>query len=87
MGYSALEREVDRNYEAFLREQAALLRDHSDEWVLISSERMVSFHSDLSTALAAGRAGFGDGPFSVQQVKNEPVDLGFYSHAIDSRIA
>ena len=81
------EREVDRNFEIFIDTIGTLLPEHEFEHVLMRKGEMVSFHASAGAALAAGRAAFADGIFSVQEVTNRPIDLGIYSHAVDPRIA
>ncbi|MES2339831.1 MAG: hypothetical protein V4537_17185 [Pseudomonadota bacterium] len=81
------EAEVDRNFDAFLTLLPTLLRSNKGEFALMRHGETTSFHSDEATALAAGRGAFSDRLFSVQEVTDRPVDLGFFSHAINSRIA
>lgn len=82
-----LEREVDFNFDAFAEELPALMPHHAGEYVLMKNGRMVSFHANADAALAAGRAAFSDGIYSIQEVTDRPIDLGFFSHAVDPRIA
>ena len=82
-----LEREVDLNFDTFAEELPELMPHHAGEYVLMKNSRMVSFHASADAALAAGRAAFPDGIYSIQEVTDRPIDLGFFSHAVDSRIA
>ena len=79
-----IETEIDRNLFAFLPLLPQLLSDHEGEFALLRNQRVISFHERLSEALASG-AEFEDGLFSIQQVTDRPVELGFFSYADNSR--
>lgn len=79
--------EVDQNFEAFEAQLASILPQHRGEFALMKQGEVVSYFADESAALAAGRQEFQDGVFSVQEVTDRPADLGFFSHAINPRIA
>jgi hypothetical protein len=81
------EAEVDRNFEVFEQRLPTLLQTHANEFALMRTGEILDFFEDSNAALAAGRARFGSLPFSVQHVSDQQVDLGFFSHAIDTRIA
>jgi hypothetical protein len=81
------ETEVDRNFDVFAANLRALLPEHRGKFVLLRDGEMLSFHESEAAALADGRGQFPDGLFSVQEVTDRPVDLGFFSHAINSRLA
>lgn len=82
-----LDVEVDANYDAFERQVASLLQRHEGEFVLMRGGEIVAFHASEAKALAAGRTSFSDGRYSVQEITRRPADLGFFSHAIDTRLA
>lgn len=82
-----LEREVDFNFDVFAQQLPALMPSHEGEYVLMRNGAMISFHPTASAAVAAGRAEYADGIFSIQEVTDRPIDLGFFSHAVDTRIA
>ena len=81
------EEEVDRNFASFEAHLAEWMKSNAGSHALLRHEKLVGFFSDVSAALAAGRDRFADGLYSVQEVTDRPVDLGFYSHAIDTRLA
>lgn len=72
--------EVDRNYDAFVRILATLLRTHRDEFALMRDGKVVDFFTKPGEANRAGVERFPDGIFSIQEVTDEPIDLGFWSH-------
>jgi hypothetical protein len=79
--------EVDRNYDAFVAHLPTLLNEHRDKFALMRAGAIVGFHESSGAALAVGHKTFGETPFSIQEITDRPVDLGFFSHAIDTRIA
>lgn len=72
--------EVDRNYDAFMRVLASLLPDHRDEYALMRDGEIVGFFAKPGDANRAGVERFSDRIFSIQEVTDEPIDLGFWSH-------
>jgi len=73
--------EVDRNYEAFKKLLASLLPDHRDQLAVMRDEQVVGFFDTPHEALEFAYARFPDEIFSIQDVTDEPLDLGFWSHA------
>jgi hypothetical protein len=72
--------EVDRNYDAFMRTLASILNDHRDEYALMREGEIVGFFAKPGDANRAGVERYPDGIFSIQEVTDEPIDLGFWSH-------
>jgi hypothetical protein len=77
---SSLDDEIDRNYDAFVEALPDLLPTQCGKHALLRHANVIDLYDTTSLALAAGRSGFGDGFYSVQEVTDRPVDLGFYSH-------
>lgn len=73
--------EVDQNYDAFQRCLASLLAEHRDQYALMRDRQIVAFFDEPGDAYRAGVARFSDRYFSIQEVTDEPVDLGIFSHA------
>ncbi len=82
-----LDDEVDRNFDAFRSMLPGMIGDHRGEFVLLRHRNVEGFFGDLRAAFAAGSVRFGDRLFSVQEVTDRPADLGFFSHAVDTRLA
>lgn len=82
-----LEEEADRNYDALMARLGSLLPARRGEWALMRHGEIAGYFPDESRALACGRQSYGDGVYSIQQITDRTVDLGFYSHAIDPRLA
>lgn len=72
--------EVDRNYDAFQRVLADIVSEHRDEYALMREGQIVGFFKNPGDANVAGVAMFADDIFSIQEVTDEPIDLGFWSH-------
>ena len=72
--------EVDRNYDAFTRVLGTILSDHRDKLALMRDGGIVGYFDTPRQALEAAYERFADGVFSIQEVTDEPIDLGFWSH-------
>lgn len=80
MDRDAQRRQVDHNYDAFMRMLAQLLSDHRDQYALMRDGEVVGFFARPGEAHSAGVTRYDDGLFSIQEVTDEPIDLGFWSH-------
>lgn len=87
MDLNRLGDEVDRNFDAFMDELPQMLSAHRGQYVLLRDQKPIGFYADAGSALGAGKREFADGLYSIQEVTDRPADLGFFSHAINSRIA
>lgn len=72
--------EVDQNYAAFVRLLSGVLDTHRDQLALMRDREIVGYFDTPRAALQAASAMFADGIFSIQEVTDEPIDLGFWSH-------
>ena len=81
------EHEVDRNFDVFLTSLESLMTSHSGQFVLLKSGQIEDFFPMQDAALKAGRTRYPDRIFSILEGTDRPVDLGFFSHAIDTQIA
>lgn len=79
---SELEDEIDRNLEAFKAQLPALLEQHKGRYALMRRQEIVGVYDTIRDAQLTGRTFYEDGLFSVQKVTSEPVNLGFFSHAV-----
>lgn len=80
-----IDAEVDVNFERFQQLLPELMKTHAGKYALMRGGSVEAFFASPSVAMAAGRSQFPDGLFSVQEVTDRPVDLGFFSHAVDTR--
>ena len=79
------ESEVKRNYEAFRQKLPELLPSHRGKFALMHAGVIVDFFDTAGDAYKFGVEKFGAGDFSIQQVSDAPVDLGFFGHAVPQR--
>jgi hypothetical protein len=73
-------REVDANYDYFARSLSTFLPDHIGQYALLKSREIVDFFDTPSQAYRHALDRFGQSEFSIQEVTEEPIDLGFFSH-------
>ena len=75
--------QVKRNYGAFVAKLPSLLKAHPGKFALMRDGEIVEFFDTARDAYFAGLRLFQEeGRFSIQEVVEAPVDLGFYSHAV-----
>ncbi len=72
--------QVDLNYDAFQRMLADILTTHRDQLALMRDGEIVGYYQTPREALEAATSKFPDQIFSIQEVTDEPIDLGFWSH-------
>ncbi len=76
------EQEIRKNYEAFKRMLPSLAVSHPGKFALMRGGEIVEIFDTANDAYRAGMKLFEDGLFSVQEITEAPVDLGFYSHTV-----
>ena len=72
--------EIDRNYDASMPMLESLVPEHRDEHALMRDGGIVAFFAKPGEANREGVEKFVDGIFSIQEVTDEPIDLGLWSH-------
>ena len=72
--------EVDQNFDAFQRIVGELLTEHRDRYALMRDAKIVEFFDTPGDAYREGMCRFDDEIFSIQEVTDQPIDLGFFSH-------
>lgn len=78
-----LQAEVDQNYDWFQRNLKNFLADHTGEYAVLRRQTVQGFFESPGEAFRKALADFPDRIFSIQQVVDEPLDLGFLSLAVD----
>ena len=73
------QKEVDRNYESFKEQLGALLKTDAGRTALMQDGKVVACFDTDGDAIRAGRRLL-KGPFSIQEITSEPIDLGYYSY-------
>ncbi|MGQ0664210.1 MAG: hypothetical protein ACT4P2_11625 [Pseudomonadota bacterium] len=71
-----------RNYAAFKQLLPELMKSHRGKFVLLRDEKPVEFFNTARDAMVFGRRLYSDGNYSVQEIAERLVDLGFFSHAV-----
>jgi len=80
-GSEVLEREVDQNYVVFMEQLEELLREHrAGQFALMRDRSIVGFFDSAGEAVSYGRKVYRDHLFSVQEVREKPFYLGYFSH-------
>ena len=73
---------VDANYEAFKEKLQELLQSNPGKFALLRDGEIVEFFDTARDAMIHAQKNYEDGMFSVQQITNTVVDLGYFSHAV-----
>lgn len=77
----AIDLEIDRNMFAFQSQLAGIIEQHRGQFALLRDQKIVEIFDSLRKAIDVAHQKFADGKFSIQEVTDQPIDLGFYSHA------
>ncbi len=74
--------EVDNNFAYFKTQLNAFKKTHFQEFVLLHNQQAIDFYESENDAVKIGIKSYGEGGFSVQQVADTIIDLGYQSHVI-----
>lgn len=77
----ARQHEIERNLAFFLQQLPTIPVEKRGKFALIRHQSIVNYFDTPLDAVTAARQ-FDDQMYSVQQVTDSPVNLGFYSHAV-----
>lgn len=75
-------REVKANFKYFRSVLPELMKNHYKEFALLHDKEIVAFLESENDAIKIGKRDYGTGGFSVQQVVDARIDLGYQSHLI-----
>lgn len=75
--------ELEKNFQAMSERMNEYIQIHANKYALMRDGEVVEFYNTWEDAYKTGMKFFKDEMFSVQQVTKTPVDLGFFSHAVD----
>ena len=78
-------RELEDNYKAFEKLMPTFRAPDNGKYVLMRHGKQVNIFDSAKDAVIYAEAQFPDGMYSVQQVTNKIVDLGYFSHAMPNR--
>jgi hypothetical protein len=78
-----LRQQLEDNYKAFQALLPSLVSSQRGKFALMRHGQIVEFFDTARDAYVAGQKLFAtDRLFSVQEVTDTPIDLGFFSHAV-----
>ena len=78
--------QVELNYKAFQEKLPTLSPSLQGKFALMRDGQIIEFFDTARDAYIAGQRIFQqDQLFSIQEVTNKPVDLGFFSYALRER--
>ena len=77
--------QIKTNYDAFVQKLPELLATHRDKFALMRDGEIVEFFDTAADAFRAGQRLYQDQGFSIQEVTDSEVDLGFFSYAVPHR--
>jgi hypothetical protein len=79
---SKIQEEVDRNYEVFCQILPTIIEQHRGQYALMKNKEIVTYFTTPIDARAAAEKLFPDGIFSIQQVTDIAINLGYLSYAV-----
>lgn len=81
-----IRQQVEKNYKSFEQKLPNLLLTHRGQFALMREGEVIEFFDTARDAFVAGQRIFAeDRLFSIQEIVETPVDLGFFSHAMSQR--
>lgn len=77
-----IQEEVDRNFAVFREMLPSIIHERRGTFALMRGGEIVTYFTTPIDATAAGEKLFPDGVFSIQQVTDTSIDLGYFSYAV-----
>ena len=78
----AKQAEIERNLEAFLAFLPTIPAAQKGKFAVLRNREIVGFYDTVSDAVTAAAKIYPDNIYSVQQVTDTAVNLGYYSYAM-----
>lgn len=72
-----VQKEIDKNYEFFLKELPNIFSLYSNKYVLLKNAEIIDYFDTLDDAIKYAKMRFEDGLYSIQKVNEPPVNLGY----------
>lgn len=79
---SEFQTQVDKNYEVFKKILPKIIKDNRNKFALMKDGEIIGYYSSAEDAQITADKFFEGKPFSIQQVTDTAIDLGFFSHAV-----
>jgi hypothetical protein len=73
--------EIEENLDFFVKELPKISPNQLGKFALIRHKSIAGYFDTVADAVGTGNKLYSDKLFSIQQVTDIPVDLGFFSHA------
>lgn len=81
MDSAKLQKEIDQNLEFFEKKLPDLLRDQRNRYALLRHQEIVGIYDTIRDAKTTAEKLYPDKLYSIQQVTDASLNLGFYSYA------
>ena len=72
-----IQKEVDTNFDFFMKELNNIINFHYDKYVLIKNAEFIEYFDTIDDAEKYAKLAFKDGLYSIQHVNNNIADLGY----------
>lgn len=79
------QQEVDANFEAFQAFLPSLIEEERGKFALMRDRKIVEMFDTAGDALRAAALKYGDGRYSIQEITDRVIGLGYYSYAVPQR--
>ena len=79
-----IQKEVDNNYQFFLKEKDKIPNYLLDKYVLIRKEEFIEYFDSIDDAIKYAKIKYEDNLYSVQKVNDLPVNLGFMGNMLNA---
>ncbi len=74
--------EVDNNFAYFKAHFEEFKEEHFQEFALLHHQKIINFFESENDAMTIGMHNYKEGNFSIQQVTDARIDLGYQSYVI-----
>ncbi len=79
-----IQKEVDNNYQFFLKEKDNIPNYLLDKYVLIRKEQFIEYFDSIDDAIKYAKIKYEDNLYSVQKVNDLPINLGFMGNMLNA---
>ncbi|TKZ35251.1 hypothetical protein [Brachyspira catarrhinii] len=79
-----IQKEVDNNYQFFLKEKDKIPNYLLDKYVLIRKEEFIEYFDSIDDAIKYAKIKYEDNLYSVQKVNDLPINLGFMGNMLNA---
>jgi len=76
------QKEVDDNYVFFKENVQEWKKNYFGKFALLHERKIIDFFDSENDAVKVGMKDYGEGCFSVQQIDDKVIDLGYQSNVL-----